>query len=631
MGFFEQQDRARRDTARLAVLFALAVAFIVLCVNAVVVPVYMLWAGEPATSGVFLGVSLATLAVIAMGSLEIGARLSMGEGELAQLLAGRRVARGSGVDAERRLINVVDEMAIASGLAAPPVYVLSRELGINAFAAGRSPNQAIIVFTRGAIEKLSRDEIQAVVAHEFSHIINGDIRLNLRAACALQGIVFLSGVGRFMMRYYSWVGTEEGRRFFHLPLAAIGAGLFAVGWVGLLCARLIQAAISREREFLADACAVQYTRNADALCGALARIETNQEGSRVLNWHADSLAHMLFASNAKSWLSGWFATHPPVVERMRRANPHQPPRFYFQRSKSKAAPAPAAPAPEAAPPKTIVPRKATAVAALVASIGAPSAESLEFAAALLAYLPASIREALADPVGTQALMLACVLDADPGERTRQLRALETLGLEVLARKAEVMAPIVRLLDRAYRLPLVALALPVLRKDLDQPGRERFLGAMRAALEADSRVTLSEFVLDTILDWNLGAKAARAGGVHFRDRGELAAECALLLSLLAHAGSSDPVEVQKAFDKGGGGFTLLPSGALQLSRVSAALERLSQLPPLEKEPLLAACGEVVAADGNVKLIEHELLRAVATVLDCPMPPALGMLDPRLLRK
>ena len=618
MGFFEQQDRARRATARLLVLYAAAVALILACANIVVVPVYVLWTGQPASATLYAAISLVTLGIIALGSLEIIARLSLGEGELALLLAGRRVARSSGIDAERRLVNVVDEMAIASGLSAPPVYVLSREQGINAFAAGRSPNQAIVVVTRGALERLTRDELQAVIAHEFSHILNGDIRLNLRAACALQGIVFLSAIGRFMMRYYSGYGTEEGRRFVHLPFALIGAGLFALGSVGLLAARLIQAAISREREFLADACAVQYTRNADALCGALARIEMHPQGSRMLNWHADALAHMLFAPNS---LRTWFATHPPIEARMRRANPHVAPDSYYEKTrrvqeKQKLRETP----------KTILPTKLTAVAALVASIGAPDGGSLEYAAGLLAYLPTSIREALGDPAGAQAVMIGCIIDGEATARGRQLRVLEALGREALARKAEVLAPLIAQLDRAYRLPLLALALPVLRTELDEAGRNAFLAAMRAAIQADSRLTLGEFVFDTILDWNLGPKAKRAGGVRFHSRAELAAECALILSLLAHAGNSEAIFARVAPT-----LELAPRDALQLAKVSEALERLSQLAPLEQEPLLAACAELVSGDGNVRLIEHELLRAIAAALDCPMPPAIAMLDPRLLRK
>lgn len=621
MGFFEQQDRARRATARLLVLYTLTVALIVACANLVVVPFYIWWAGAPATPAVYATVSLATLCVIALGSLEIIARLSIGEHELGLVLAGRRVPRGSGIEAERRLINVVDEMAIASGLAAPPLYVLNREDGINAFAAGRSPNQAIVVVTKGALEQLPRDELQAVIAHEFGHILNGDIRLNLRAACALQGIVFLSAIGRFMMQYYSGYGTEEGRRFFHLPFAVIGAGFYGLGFVGLIGARLIQAAIAREREYLADACAVRYTRNADALCGALARIERHPQGSSIRNWHAESLAHMLFAPNR----SAWYATHPPIDTRMRRANPHLAPEVYFERLE-RPKPVIRKKAEVKETPQTIVPSRLTAVAALVASIGEPDGAALEYAAGVLAYLPTSIREALASADGAQAVMVGMIIDAEATARGRQLRALEALGRGELARKAEVLAPLIAQLDRAYRLPIVALALPVLRTELDDAGRNGFLAAMRAAIEADKRLTLGEFVLDTILDWNLGAKAKRAGGVKFRSRDQVKDECALILSLLAHAGGSEAL-----FARVAPGLALKPRDALQLASVSEALERLSQLAPLEKEPLIAACAELVSADGNVKLLEHELLRAIGAVLDCPMPPSIAALDPRLLRK
>jgi uncharacterized tellurite resistance protein B-like protein len=483
------------------------------------------------------------------------------------------------------------------------------------------------VVTRGAVERLARDELQAVIAHEFSHILNGDIRLNLRAACALQGIVFLAAIGRFMMQYYSGYGTEERNRFLHPPFALIGAGFFVLGSVGLVAARLIQAGISREREFLADACAVQYTRNADALCGALARIKLHEQGSRVLNWHADALAHMLFAPNT---LTSWFATHPSIEARMRRANPHLSPVVYFEK-KRRPEPEPEKPkAPQKQEiketPKTIVPTKVTAVAALVASIGTPSGATLEYAAGVLAYLPASIREALGSAAGAQAVMLGCTIDAEAIARGRQLRAIEGLVGEALARKSEVLAPLIAQLDRAYRLPLVALALPVLRTELDEAGRKAFLAAMRAAIEVDSRLTLGEFVLETILEWNLGPKAKRAGGVRWR-RADLGAESALLLSLVAHAGSTG----KALFEKVAPGVELAPRDSLQLAKVSEALERLSQLPPLEKEPLIAACAELVAADGNIKLIEHELLRAIGAALDCPMPPAIAVLDPRLLRK
>ena len=620
-------------------LYVLSVAAIVACVNGIVRLVCLVFSYET-SANLALITTLVTLAVIALGSVEILARLSLGKGELAAMLSGRPVARGSVRDDERRLVNIVDELSIASGLAAPPLYVLHRERGINAFAAGASPSQAVVIVTRGALEQLSRDELQAVIAHEFSHILNGDIRLNLRAVYVLQGIVFLSAIGRFMMQYFSGAGTEEGRRFVHLPLALLGAGVFAIGSVGLFFCRIIQASIARERENLADASAVQFTRNADALCGALARIRTHAEGARVLNRYADALAHMLFAPASGGWLRSLVATHPPVDERMRRINPHVSPEFYFEKARRPrrdevGKPEPEKKEPEKEKPKTIVPKRLTGVATLIAAIGMPRAEHLEYASGLLAYLSPPIRSALGDAPGAQSVMLGCLLDAELTGRGRQLRALEALGLADLARKSEVIAPHLQQLDRAYRLPLVALAVPAL-KGLDEAGRGVFLVALRAVIQADERVTLSEFVLATILDWTLGPQARRSGGVRCRDRAELAAETALVLSLLAHAGASDAQAAQAAFDKGRTALempalALAGKDTLQLSQVSEALGRLSGLAPAEKERLLEGFATAIAADDNVMLMEHELLRAVACVLDCPMPPSIAALDPRLLRK
>jgi Zn-dependent protease with chaperone function len=635
----------------------LSVAAIVVSVNLAVIPVYVAWSDlgkaietsfirgplriyAMAPAHAYVATSLATLAIIALGTLEIIARLSQGEGEIAALLAGRPIRRDSGRDDERRLLNIVDELAIASGLAAPPLYVLNREPGINAFAAGASPSQAVIVVTQGALERLSRDELQAVIAHEFSHILHGDIRLNLRAVYVLQGIVFLAAIGRFMMRYYSGAGTEEGRSFFHLPLAAVGVGVFAVGSVGLLFCRVIQASISRERESLADASAVRFTRNADALCGALARIEANAAGSRLRNWHGDALAHMLFAPPSPNWLSGLTATHPPTEERMRRINPHVPSAFYLEKARlprSTDEKKKAVRSPEQEKPRTIVPKRVTGVAALIATIGDPGAEHLQYASDLLAYLAPPIRDALRDPVGAQSVMLGCVLDAELDARAPQLRALQALGLADLARKADVLRPHLEQLDRAYRLPLIGLAVPVL-KALDETGRGAFLAAMRAAIEGNRRVTLSKFVLATILDWTLGPKARRSGGVRYRERGQLAGETALVLSMLAHAGAAagDAAAAQAGFGEGRNALAmpalaLCDKDALQLSLVSDALERMSQLAPQEKERLMQGFAAAVATDGDIRRMEHELLRAVACVLDCPMPPSVAALDPRLLRK
>jgi len=579
------------------VLYVLSVAAIVVSVNGVVALVSLIFLHQ-ATAGVYAATTLATLGLIALGSAEIIARLSRGHRELAILLSGRPIGRGTGSDDERRLINIVDEMAIASGLPAPPLFVMHREPGINAFAAGLSPSQAVVVVTQGALERLSRDELQAVIAHEFSHILNGDIRLNLRAVYVLQGIVFLSAIGRFMVQYYSGAGTEEGRRFFHLPFALVGVGLFAVGSVGLLFCRIIQASISRERENLADASAVRYTRNADALCGALARIQMNARGSRLLNWHGDALAHMLFAPGTSGWLRSLVATHPPIEERMRRINPHVSPAFYFEQAekprvteekKKEAAP------PGKQKPQTIVPRRLTDVAALVAAIGEPGAEHLEYASGLLAYLAPSIREALGDPIGAQAVMIGCVMDADLQARELQLNALQALKLPDLARKADVLRQHLEQLDRAYRLPPTAYR--ARRAGAQRPGQCRARCVSRRAARHRGRRPARH--AQQVRPCNNPRLDPRPESAPCRRR---AVQGAWRACRRDRAGALDARVRRRGCRRSRG-------------RASRFRRRPRDAGAAGARPLRPGC----------------LARAVACALDCPMPPTVAALDPRLLRK
>ena len=662
--FFTLQERARRASFRLLLLYAAAIAAIVACAILIVIPAYMatvsfgtfvdaLWPFRPgllyatAPWAAYLGIGAVTLGAIALGSVEVLAHLSLGEAQLAFMLGGRLIAPSSGMEQERRLLNIVEEMSIASGLGVPPVYLLNREEGINAFAAGRSTNQAIIVVTLGALQRLERDELQAVVAHEFAHILNGDILLNLRAAYALQGVVFLSAIGRFMMRYYL-TGTDEGRRFVHLPLAAAGAGLFAVGSVGLVFARLIQSTLAREREYLADACALQYTRNGDALCGALSRIAQDDVGGRIRNWHADSLAHMLFASMTPAdrprW-AAWFDTHPPVAERIRRASPHAGAEHFLDRAaramrdERKRALAQAAERRDEAEqatskaPATIVPARLTSVAALIASIGEPTAEHCAHAAGVLAYLPARLLEALQESEGAQAAVLGLLLDEDPQVAARQAVALESLGGTVIARRAADLAPRLRELGRPYRLTIVALAAPVLR-GMDEAASSRFRTLLAAAIDADTRVTIGEFALRNVVDAQLGGNRKRIRTAHGRCA-DFRKEIGQVLSLLAHAGHAAELEVRQAFERGAlatglEGLALDARTSVSPATLNQALCALSGLDMQERETLLRAAAEAAAADGNVRLMEHELLRMLACMLECPMPPAISALDPRLLR-
>lgn len=324
MEFFEAQDRARRKTRLLVLLFILAVLAIIAIVYIVV---YILTARRGAP---VMGIDLALLGIVAGGVIVLvgsgsGFRISQlrrGGPAVAELLGGKQVDPETSDPAERRLLNVVEEMALASGLPVPAVYVLEDQEGINAFAAGHTPEDAAVAVTRGALEILNRDELQGVIAHEFSHISNGDMRINVRMMGLLFGLLLLAVVGRILLG----VGPAGGRRRGgDGRIALIGLALIMVGFIGVFFGRLIQAAVSRQREYLADAAGVQFTRNPRGLAGALRKIRDSEgmggPGGRIWNPHAEEANHFFFARGVGGLISGLFATHPPLEERIRRLDP----------------------------------------------------------------------------------------------------------------------------------------------------------------------------------------------------------------------------------------------------------------------------------------------------------------------
>ena len=316
MNFFRYQHQARRATTRLVLLFVLAVLAIVLAVNLAAYPVL----GGDLQAQALL--SLATALVIGIASWWRVRALRGGGALIAAQMGGRLVPADTSDPLLRRYRNVAEEMAIAAGIPVPLLFVLDDEQGINAFAAGYSPSDAAVAVTRGALLRLNRDELQAVIAHEFSHVLNGDMRLNIHLMGMLFGILMLGVIGR---RLLGVVGNSGlGRRRGGLgPLSvAIAAGLAAmiIGAVGVFFARLIKAAVSRQREVLADASAVQFTRNSAGLAGALKKIAGLPQGSRLEDRAgAEEVSHMLFGEGFA--YRRWFATHPPMLERIGRLEP----------------------------------------------------------------------------------------------------------------------------------------------------------------------------------------------------------------------------------------------------------------------------------------------------------------------
>jgi Zn-dependent protease with chaperone function len=643
MDFFERQDKARHSTKLLVVYFALGVTLLILTIYLVVLLGmtaagsrlhHQLYEGPAALplwdAPLFLGVALGTLAVIAAGSLFKTAQLAQGGQAVAEMLGGRRLNPNATDPDERKLLNVVEEMALASGLPVPQVFVLDAEPGINAFAAGHSSSDAAVTVSRGCLKRLTRDELQGVVGHEFSHIQNGDMRLNLRLTGVLFGILCLAVIGRILLQFR---GGRSSRDRNALPL--LGLALLLVGWVGVFFGRLIQAAVSRQREFLADASSVQFTRNPDGIAGALRKIGGLACGSKLEAAHADEVSHMFFADGVGNAFFSLMETHPPLEDRIRAIDPNWDGTFITAPAAETDGGAEPAPRGAAARPgdaaKLIPPL--IAATALLPHVGTPTPAHLRYAVALRDAFPPSVQTAARDPLGASALVYGLLLSAEPALRARQLQILTDTVSEALRRETERLLPDIDATATRAKLPLVDLALSGLRH-FSPAQYQQFSAAIAALIESDGEIDLHEYVLQKIVLRHLDPQfnGARKPVIQFYALKPLAPDCAVLLSAIAHAGAENPADAEAAFRQGA---SLLADQARSeiawlapeqcgLTEVDAALNRLCQAVPQIKKNVLEACARIVAADEVIQESEAELLRAISDTLDCPMPPSLAPL-------
>jgi Zn-dependent protease with chaperone function len=661
--FFEHQQIARRNTRVMVALFVAAVIGVVLAVDLVLALVY-LWgsdtrpAVEPGRApglGALLGAvpgelylwgAIATAALVFLVSMVNVAKLADGGEAVARMIGARRVAPDTRDPLERRLLNVVEEMAIASGVRVPGVYVMDGEQGINAFAAGWNVSGAVVAVTRGTLETLTRDELQGVIGHEFSHILNGDMRLNIRMIGVLAGIVFIGAIGSFVMRS---VGQSRGRKDSASGgIFAVGLALFVIGYVGLFFARLIKAAVSRQREFLADASSVQFTRNPDGIAGALDRIRAST--ALIANRRAEDLSHMFFGQAIKVWFGGLFDTHPPLEERIRRVHPGFQPSAY--RKKRDAAVAAAAPGTGfgrtagfagAAEPGAGGRRVADlstewgrSAGDSVKLVGTVDAGNVDYASRLLASLSQPLREQLRSAEGALAALVALLLAPKEEIRREQLAALKGIAPQARIERAGVLAGMMEGLGPAFRLPLVDLALPAARA-ASAADKEALLKALQAVIQADRRVSLHEFVVLTLVREQLARKAKADTGA--KRIAELKRETLTLLSLVAHAGVRADATGDRerdlraallaaAKEMGLADAAGAPS-EIALDAAARALQTLKTLAPLQKAVLIKGLFAAVTVDGTIRIAEAELMRLVGAVLDCPLPPLLEAIDPATL--
>ncbi|MBT2370563.1 M48 family metallopeptidase [Pseudomonas fluorescens] len=631
MNFFEHQDRARRHTGRLVLLMGAAVLSLIIVTSGVLIVILRSQKDLSVNFSnwqLLLDVSIVVFAVVLLGSLYKTIQLRAGGKVIAERLGGRLINLApQGLD-ERRMLNIVEEMAIASGTPVPAVYVLD-DTSINAFAAGLTPQDAVIGVTRGAVALLNREELQGVIAHEFSHIYNGDMRLNTRLTAVIHGLLLLGLIGALILRGVSYRGSSSSSNKSGnngaMAIMAVGGALWVLGYTGTFFGNLIKAAVSREREFLADASAVQFTRNPQSIAGALKKIGGHAQGSQLQAAHAAEFSHLYFGAGVKAAMSGMMATHPPLEVRIQRVDPQwngqfpaveflgeaPPPSTGFQAGLNEPAPA-----------KELV-FDLLAIQQSIAAIGEPGPEHLDHAQSALNNLPGALREAAHSSNGAQALICGLLLDPIPVLQAQQMERLLPKLAPDIARQLEALRPDLTSLDQHLRLPLIDLAIPAL-KQLSTEQFKTFRSHLALLILADDRIDLLEWTLLRIVERNvLGApKVTAKYSLH-----QVTDDIALLLGALARAGNSDPAHVRKAFDQASAGLplpalALNAAGANEWQDLETALNRLRQLKPLEKPTLLKAMAVCIEQDGQITPAEAELMRAVADVLDCPMPPLLA---------
>ena len=620
MDFFERQDEARRHTKLLVFYFAAAVLSLVVVINVAVSLILGTFVVGP-KSELLLWITLGTLAVILAGSAFKTLQLASGGSVVAELLGGRLIDSNTSDTDERKLLNVVEEMSIASGVPVPQVYVMDDEAGINAFAAGHSTSDAAISVTRGGMKLLSRDELQGVIAHEFSHILNGDMRLNLRLMGLVFGILCLTVIGRVLIR-------TRGRKN---PLPLVGLALIVVGWAGVFFGRLIQSAVSRQRELLADAAAVQFTRNPAGLAGALKKIGGLAYGSRIESPHAEEASHLFFANGLGN---SFFSTHPSLTERIRALDPSFDGKFprVVEEPASAISPAPQVsaipeiPISQAGAGRFVAPF--VAEHAVVANVGQATTQHLAYAADFRHAIPPAIEAAARDPLGASGLVCALLLASEPSVHEKQFEVLASVTSEAMLNETARIWPEVQVMPVQAKIPSLDLALPALRR-LPPEQFQQFRAAIGTLAASNAKADLFAYMLQKIVARHLDTYflPERRPVTQFYALHPLARDCGVLLSATAYAGQENATELSAAFAKGAEYLNqaarceipLLPPDECDLSDMDAALERLSQAVPQIKKNLLGACAQTVAADGVIQQGEAELLRAIADALDCPVPP------------
>ncbi len=637
MNFFEYQDQARRQSRWLIFLFILAVLIIVVVIDIALLVAFgtldpeqqqTLFSLQTLSNNVpaLLGGALATAAVILVASLFKTMTLRSGGGKVARDLGGMLVEADARDPLRRRLYNVVEEIALASGVPVPEIYVLDQESGINAFAAGFTPADAAVAVTRGALEKLSRNELQGVIAHEFSHIFNGDMRLNIRLMGALFGILILSLIGRRVLQGSYYTGRSRNSKGGAIILVAVAVML--VGYIGLFFGRWIKSAVSRQREYLADASAVQFTRDPDGIAGALKKIAVYSDAS-YLNIESEEVSHMLFGDGERTKM---FSTHPPLNERISRIDPsfasedlvslaQRIQREHAQESQAS----------KAAKEEREAKKQGGGLfdaGNIVDQIGNPDFSRILMAAALAASIPEKINRAAHSAEWATEVLFYCLMDKNAEVREQQLLSVaQHMGSDSESRVRGLLSAVPEL-AREQRLPLLEITFPELKRRPANYVRD-VLSTVKDLNEADGHIDVFEYLLAKIIAQHVWEstnpqKVRLSGKKSLQQVQDKAID---VIAVLAQHGQESAEGIQSAYDAGVNVLAMGSSAAMPpvedwSQALDGALPALDRLKPADKEKLVKALISTVMADNRIAVAEMELLRVVCALIHVPLPMITG---------
>ena len=622
MDFFEHQSRAKSKSVKLYVLFSFVVLFISFLVFSL-----LSWfiersdrLGDLAWSPFFLISTLWVVCFLIIGiSLSKIKELSGGGWVVAKALGGELITSSSQNPLKRRILNIVEEMAIASGVQVPPVYLL-KENSINAFAAGYSTEDAVIGVTIGCLEKLNREQLQGVMAHEFSHILNGDMRINIRMTGIIFGIVFIARAGQSIMDSHDdpFYPEEEGKSRWYL----LGIGLYIIGILGAYLGAIIRSSVSRQREFLADASAVQFTRNAEGIVGALECIGGYSKGSRIWNPKSRQFCHMFFGPCMKNLM----ATHPPIEKRIRRIIPSWNKAFpntnqisegkIFEKNNFKRNSFTGNQFERRKPSKF----EHTSVEGHKSR--ASSQKSIMHAQDLLKKIPRELTVQTQDSFGSNCLLFAMLLDPHHSIQKKQISLINHYTDSKISQHTQKIFPYLTSISCEEKLVLIEMAASKL-SFLSPEQVKNFESVINMLIKEDKKFQLFEWSLLKLVNHKI--KHIRTPNRQIHGRKQILSrlnECNIILSTLAHYGK-DNEDPNLAYNVG---FKHLSSNKKRklinkkdctFSKLDLAIDRLNDLNLRAKKKFLEACEITALHDKNICETETQIIRTVASSLGYPL--------------